>query len=314
MSKAKGNMSKLSKTRQEELRETHNYLEKLLDYANAPIIVWDPAFRIVQFNHAFEYLSGYTADEVIGKELHILLPEESRDESLRMIALTSSGEYWESVEIPILCKDGDIRIVLWNSANICAENGKTLLSTIAQGQDITERKRTEEEIKKSEQKFKAIFDNAIDGILLADMETKKFYDGNKMICQMLGYSLEEIKTLGVFDIHPEKDLPHVIEQFEKQARKEITLAKDIPLKRKDGSVFYADINSAPVTLSGKAYLMGIFRDITERKKSGEELKKRVDELERFRKATVQREFRMKELKDEIQYLRLKIQELEKSKT
>jgi PAS domain S-box-containing protein len=131
-----------------ELRETRDYLDNLIGYANAPIIVWNPAFRITRFNHAFERLTGYIADEMIGQELRVLFPETSRDESLDKIARTSSGEYWESVEIPILRKDGAIRIALWNSANIHAADGKTLLATIAQGQDITERKRAEETQKK----------------------------------------------------------------------------------------------------------------------------------------------------------------------
>jgi PAS domain S-box-containing protein len=138
-------------------------------------------------------------------------------------------------------------------------------------EDITEHKQTEEKLKESEQRFRTIFDNAADGILLADVEGKKFYMGNKVICQMLGCNPEEIKNLTVLDIHPEEHLSYIVEQFEKQARKEIMLAEDIPVKRKDGSVFYADINSFPITLGGKAYLMGVFRDITEHKKIEEEL-------------------------------------------
>jgi PAS domain S-box-containing protein len=129
-----------------------------------------------------------------------------------------------------------------------------------------------ESLRDSEGRFRAIFDNANDGILLADGELKKFYIGNNTICQMLGYSLEEIKNLGVTDIHLKEDLPYVIGQFEKQSRREIALAKDIPMKRKDGSVFYADVNSSFVTLAGRKYLIGVFRDTTERKKAEEKLR------------------------------------------
>ncbi|MBI4842853.1 MAG: PAS domain S-box protein [Nitrospirae bacterium] len=135
-----------------------------------------------------------------------------------------------------------------------------------------ERTRNEKALAESEEKFRTIFDNATDGILLADIEEKMFYTGNTKICEMLGYTLDEIKKLGVMDIHPEKDLPYVIEQFERQVRKEIMVAKDIPLKRKDGSVFYADINASHLTLAGREYMTGIIRDITERKKSEKELK------------------------------------------
>jgi len=118
-----------------------------------------------------------------------------------------------------------------------------------------------------EEEFRAIFDNAVDGILIADIESKKFYMGNNAICRMLGYSPQEIKDLGVMDIHPEKDIPYVISQFERQLKGGIHLAEDIPVKRKDGSVFYADVNAATITIAGKAYLIGFFRDITNRKQA-----------------------------------------------
>ena len=128
-----------------------------------------------------------------------------------------------------------------------------------------------EELKESEEKFKNIFDNASDGILLADITTKKFVVANKTICRMLGYSEDEIKKLNVTDIHPKKDLPHVMGEFKKQAQKEISLTENLPVQRKDGSIFYADINAMPVTFGGKTYLAGIFRDITERKKAQEKI-------------------------------------------
>jgi PAS domain S-box-containing protein len=138
---------------------------------------------------------------------------------------------------------------------------------------IIQHRRTEKQIKESEIKFRAIYDGANDGILLADPENKKFFDGNSMICNMLGYSLDEIKKLGVMDIHPEQDLPYVIDQFEKQSRKEISITKDIPVKRKDGSVFYAEVSSGPIIMGNKPYLIGIFRDITERKRVEDELRR-----------------------------------------
>jgi PAS domain S-box-containing protein len=138
---------------EENLRETRDYLDSLIGCANAPVIVWNPASRITLFNHAFEHLTGYTAEEVIGKELGMLFPEANRDESLSKIKRALNGEHWESVEIPILCKDGDVRLVLWNSANIYAKDDSTLLATIAQGTDVTERKKAQEEVLSKERQL-----------------------------------------------------------------------------------------------------------------------------------------------------------------
>ena len=134
------------KRAEEALQESENYLESLINYANAPIIVWGNDFKVTRFNHAFEHLTGYHSDEVVGKELDLLFPQESKDGSLDKIKRTLAGEYWKSVEIPILRKDGKTRIALWNSANIYGEDGNTLIATIAQGQDITERKQAEKEL------------------------------------------------------------------------------------------------------------------------------------------------------------------------
>ena len=130
------------------LRETSDYLESLINYANAPIIVWDPQFIITRFNHAFERLSGYLSSEVVGRHLSILFPRDSSEVSLNRITKTLAGEQWESVEIPIQHKYGSIRIALWNSANIYNAD-KNLLATIAQGQDITDRKRTEKDLEEA---------------------------------------------------------------------------------------------------------------------------------------------------------------------
>lgn len=133
--------------------------------------------------------------------------------------------------------------------------------------------------KKISQIYEAFFDNAKDGILIADIENKFFLMGNKMICQMLGYSPEEIKNIGVMNIHHEEDLPYAIEQFEKLLKKEVVMAVNIPVKKKDGSILYADINSFLIKLSGKTYIAGIFRDVTERRQAEDALKAREKELD-----------------------------------
>jgi PAS domain S-box-containing protein len=125
------------------LRETNAYLDNLLNHANAPIIVWDPQYRITRFNHAFEQLTGYREPEVAGHVLTLLFPPEQIEASMALIRETTMGQRWESVEIAIQRRDGTVRTVLWNSATVLAEDGQTPQATIAQGQDITERKQAE---------------------------------------------------------------------------------------------------------------------------------------------------------------------------
>jgi len=135
------------KRAEEALREANDYLENLFNYANAPIIVWDPQFKITRFNHAFETLTGKSAAEMIGKPLKILFPPAQVKASLEHIRKTLTGERWEIVEMDIQHMDGSTRTVLWNSATLFSADGKTPVATIAQGQDITGRIHAEEALK-----------------------------------------------------------------------------------------------------------------------------------------------------------------------
>ena len=174
-----------------EERETRDYLESLIKYANAPVIVWKPDFTISQFNQAFEKLTGRTASEVIGKHLSILFPEETREPSLQEILRTPEGEYWESVEIPILRTDGSVRLALWNSANIYSRDGKTLVATIAQGQDITERRRAEAELLTAHAKM-AFLINSISSILIAVSDDDRIVFWNTEAEKQFGIPEKEV--------------------------------------------------------------------------------------------------------------------------
>lgn len=132
------------------------------------------------------------------------------------------------------------------------------------------RARSERELRDSEQRFRTLFDNAQDGLLVADPATMCFFTGNRSILRMLGYTPEELTALSVGDIHPPEAMPHIVKRFRKIAAGEATRAEAIPVRRKDGSIFFADISSSLVTLNNKPYVLGSFRDITAQKKAAEE--------------------------------------------
>jgi diguanylate cyclase (GGDEF)-like protein/PAS domain S-box-containing protein len=139
-------------------------------------------------------------------------------------------------------------------------------------QDITERKQAEVKLLQSEGMLRAIFEGTLDGICVVNAKTMRHVASNPAFSGMIGYSPEELTQIGVADFHRQQDLPYVIEQFKKCVSGEIKLATDIPVRCKDGSVFYADIKTAAMSLGGEDYLLGNFRDITERNKADAELR------------------------------------------
>ena len=113
-----------------------------------------------------------------------------------------------------------------------------------------------------------IVDRSPDGVLVADIGSGRFVWGNARICAMLQRTREEVTALSVDGIHPPDELARVKAAFKSQAEGRFTLAMDIPLLRKDGTVLMTDVNSYPIPLDGRPHLVGLFRDATTRLEAG----------------------------------------------
>ena len=131
---------------------------------------------------------------------------------------------------------------------------------------IAEQLRAKDELRRSEERFRAIFDHLTEGVLVAIPQTRKFALANRTACAMLSYSEAELLNLGVHDIHPPSALPLVANAYGRRARGVVDAVSDLPVKRKDGTIFFADVHSVLVTLDGRELVVGSFRDVTERKR------------------------------------------------
>jgi len=267
------------KMAEENLRQTHDYLENLLNYANAPIIVWNPELIITRFNHAFKHLTAYGSDEVIGKKLDILFPGQSRPDSIMQIAKTSVGERWESVEIPILRKDGGVRIALWNSATLYSADGKTVIATIAQGQDITDRKKAEE----SQAQIISILEATPDFVAMTDAHDGHYIYINKAGRNIAGIGTgEDVTKYKISDFHPEWSNKLYATEILPTASKEGVWSGECAFLSRGGK----EIPTHMVQLSHKdpngevGMFSTISRDISDRKIIVEQLQKSLSDLKR----------------------------------
>ena len=116
----------------------------------------------------------------------------------------------------------------------------------------------------------AVLAGAIEGILIAEKESGKIRYANSSICQMLGFPSQKLLSLTIRDIHPAESLLGVLESFAAMKRGDIKLAASIPCRRKDGSVFWADISSASVVIDGTDCIVGFFSDVSDRKAARDE--------------------------------------------
>ncbi len=240
----------------EALQESNEYLNNLINYANAPIIVWDPDFVVTRFNRAFEHLSGYKASEVIGQKLFFLLPEEYQEKFLNQLSYVMRGESWESQEIPILRRDGEIRTVLWNSANIYGSRGDAIIATIAQGQDISKRKQAEEA-------FHVLVTNAPIGIFI--LRGLKFVMVNPGFENITGYKAEEILGRDSLSLVVPEYRRMVRQKALKMLKGELDLPIEFPIIIKNGETKWVMEKITSTIYQDQRTALGYFLDISERK-------------------------------------------------
>lgn len=262
----------------ETLRHTQTALEESRD-SYADLYDFSPVGYLTLSREGLIVRANLTCASLLGVERSLLTnqpvtrffaPEDSDRWQRSFLSLLQQLDRSQTGEFKLRRIDGAGFVGHLNCLHHVSANGEhTVRITLT---DISGQKSMESRLRESEDKLRAIFEGARDGILLADAVSKTFTSCNPALCRMLGYSAEEISRLRVQDLHPVQQLPNILEEFERHASGDTQLAQDIPFKRRDDSVFYADITSAAVHVSDKVYLVGIIRDITERRQAEETLR------------------------------------------
>ena len=211
--------------------------------------------NITYCNKITEEATGIPLKDIIGKSFFPLFIKKDYKIASDVYQRTLKGE---KLTTELTFKNG--RIFQYKSEQLLDSNDN-IIGIFGTARDITEKKNIEKILKKSEEKFRLIFDNATDGMALVEPESKTFILANKEFCKMLGYNKDEIIKKDIFDIHPSEDIPNVIKQFSRIATGELTHSKKIKVKKKNGDIFYADINAKTVELDNKPYALGIFREV-----------------------------------------------------
>ena len=247
------------------------YYEALID---GTILEVSPSIGIISKGQ-------YHRNDLIGKSMYDFYPNTEERQAL-LSTLQERGSVTD-FEVTLKNRDGSL-IPCSISSKIRFDAQGRPEKILGSMRDITKRRQAEEELKKSEGKFRAIFDNASDGMFLIDLKDRKFFMCNATCAKVLGYAQEEFSTLNIADIHPIEDLNLINEQIGKFSRGEEVIRSDFRLKRKDGSIFAAELSPALLTIAEKKYLLIIFKDITERRRAESELKEAKETAEAAVKA------------------------------
>lgn len=278
------------------LRQSEEKYKQLLNHAPAGIYEVDFLRRtFVSVNDVMCEYTGYTKEELLSLSPFDILTEESKTHFMqRMTRVLSGGEVPEMVEYRIKGKNGREFWVLLNT-KLVYENGSPKGAT-AVVHDISERKLAEEALRRSEEKYRLLVDNANDGVFIAQDGRIKF--PNPKVMQILGYTADELGAIHYLDlVHP---VDRVIVQQAKEKRatgSETASVFSIRIVSRAGREIWVQISSVPIFWDERPATLNFVRDITDQRIREDELRQTVEKLRKVTGATVQAMAQTVEVRD-----------------
>ncbi|MBW1669077.1 MAG: PAS domain S-box protein [Deltaproteobacteria bacterium] len=258
------------KRAEQALRESEERYRQLVEHAPAGIYEVDfTTQKFVSVNDVMCEYTGYTKEEFLNLSPLDILPPESKRRFLERLSKIVAGEKVpEVVEYQIRGKGGREFWVMLNT-RLTYENGIHKGATVVV-YDITERRKAEEALRKSEERYRLLVENATDGIFITQKGRIRF--PNPKTLEVLGYTAEELAKMWYVDlIHPE-DRSGFMERLKKRRGSEKGPdTYTIRIINKAGEELWAQINSVPITWEGRAAALNFVRDITPQKRLEEQL-------------------------------------------
>lgn len=271
-------LTKIKET-EEKLRKSEKKFRSIVEEARDGIcIIQDKKIKFV--NNALARMLGYKKTELIGKDFLDFVPKELRKEIGEIYENRLKGKKVPNMyEARLLKKNGE-EIFVEINAFVHEYEGKS--ADYGFIRDITERKRIEEELRKSEERFRNLFENAVDPILLLD-RSGKIILANKKVEELSGYKRKELvgKHFVRTGLLTPKSALITIKNFAARMLGAEIKPYEIEIVTKSRGIIYGEINAAPIKEDGK--IIGdlvIIRDITERKRLEEELRKSHEALKK----------------------------------
>ena len=258
----------------EDLQQEKLFSEKVLDSLPGIFYLYDENGNIIRWNKNHETLTGFTAAELPNRKM---LDWFNKDDGKRIFeevkTLFQTGER-RDVEADLIIKNGQAIPYYFTGVLMTVENRKYMLGV---GVDLTEIKKVQDALKKSEEKYRTIYEYAVEGIFQTTPDGR-IISANPAMAHLLGYQSPEELTRNIKDLKNQlyvsltdrDDFVHLI-----MTQKSIS-GFEVQFYRKDGSIMWASIHARPVFDENGhlKFIEGLLADITEQKRATEELRQR----------------------------------------
>jgi PAS domain S-box-containing protein len=278
--------------------QVQTLFEQLFEFSPDAIVVTDLEGRITNVNGQVHRAFGYTREELIGKPVETLIPERYRSvhpsrrqsynaqPSVRLmgVGLELYGLRKDRTEFPV-----DIMLSPVETAD-----GRVTVSVI---RDITERKRIEEALRRSEQQLRALFEFSPDAIIASDQEGR-IAETNAQAEKFFGYTRAELLGQSIDILVPDRfrrTHPGHRKDYSDRARvRQMGIGLELYGRRKDGTEFPADIMLGPVETAEGRMVLSVIRDLTE-KREAEEALRRSEQAKHYLEEELNTEYRFEEI-------------------
>jgi diguanylate cyclase (GGDEF)-like protein/PAS domain S-box-containing protein len=264
-------------------KETEKSLERLahrnqliLDSAGEGIYGLDREGRTTFVNPVAAAFTGYGPGELIGKSQHDAVHHSRADgrpypkEECPIYASLTDGEVRHVEDEVFWRKDGTSFPVEYTSTPIL--EGGEVVGAVVTFTDVAERKGTEEALRESEERYRAVMEHSVEAIYLFDAETKRVLESNDSFRRLMGYAEEELLGMQIYDFidHDEADIDRNVRRSLQRKRRHIGERR---YRRKDGSVILVDTSASVISYGGRTALCAVSRDVTARKEAEEAVRK-----------------------------------------
>ena len=265
-----------------ELKNSEHLRQDIIDHLPDPTFVINAEGTVIAWNKALEALTGVNARDMVGKgNYEYAIPFYGERRPILVDIFIHPDQEWlkkySSVqdegetlvaETSIAYLNGK-SVILWvKVSKLYAEDGR-LIGAIETIRDVTERKRMEDGLRESEERYSSIFDNNYSVSLLIDPDTGKIVEANAAAVRYYGYSHDELTGRGIYDLNrlPQNKVVRDLQQAKHEKTKHFFSTHYLASGKKRN----VEIYSGPITIQGKSYFYSIIHDITERKQAEEAL-------------------------------------------
>lgn len=263
---------------EKELQQAQKYARSIIDSSLDMIVATDIDYNINEFNAAAEATFGYSREEVLGQHLSVLFSDEHEMEKV-IDRITEQGSL--ANEIINRKKDGTFFISFLSASVLRSERGE-IVGAMGVSRDITAIKKAEEELRLSEERHRAIYDQAYIGIArIAKMG--RFLLVNERLCDMLDYTADELYKKTFYELGLAEEVEEGLVDWDQLLSGKIkNFSREQTYVRKDGELLSANVTVSLVRDSNDNhpnYFVAVFEDITERKEYEKQLEESIKEKE-----------------------------------